>query len=80
MEPYLGQIQLFPYNFAPKNWLFCEGQLLPIAHNTALFAVLGTMYGGDGQTTFAVPDLRGKEPIPNLRYCIAVVGIFPSRN
>jgi microcystin-dependent protein len=80
MEPYLGQIQLFPYNFVPTAWAACEGQLLPIAQNTALFSLLGTTYGGDGHTTFALPDLRGKEPIPYLMYCIALTGIYPSRN
>ena len=80
MEPFLGQIQLFPYNFEPVNWAFCEGQLLPIAQNTALFSLLGTMYGGDGFTTFALPNLKGKEPEPNMHYCIALTGVFPSRN
>jgi microcystin-dependent protein len=80
MEYYLGQIQLFPYNFAPTYWAFCEGQLLPLAQYQDLFAVLGKTYGGDGQTTFALPDLRGKEPIPNLHYCIALIGVFPSEN
>jgi microcystin-dependent protein len=81
MEYYVGQIQLFPYNFAPKNWTFCEGQLLSLAQYLELFAVLGKTYGGDGQTTFALPDLRGKEPIPNLHYCIAILdGIPPSED
>jgi microcystin-dependent protein len=62
-EPYIGEIRLFPYNFAPRGWLFCQGQLLPIAANTALFSVLGTTYGGNGQTTFGLPDLRGRAPI-----------------
>lgn len=60
MEPFLGQIQLFGFNFAPRGWAFCNGQLLPIAQNTALFSLLGTYYGGDGRTTFALPDLRGR--------------------
>lgn len=59
-EPFLGQINIFPYNFAPRNWAFCQGQILSIAQNTALFALLGTTYGGNGQTTFALPDLRGR--------------------
>jgi microcystin-dependent protein len=62
-EPFLGQIMLVPYNFAPRGWAFCNGQLLPIAQNTALFSLLGTTYGGDGRTTFALPDLRGRVPI-----------------
>jgi microcystin-dependent protein len=62
-EPYLGEIRLFGTTFAPKGWAFCEGQILPIAQNQALFAILGTTYGGNGQTTFALPDLRGRVPI-----------------
>ncbi len=60
MDPFIGQIQAFGFNFAPKGWAFCDGQLLPIAQNTALFSLLGTTYGGDGRTTFALPDLRGR--------------------
>src|SRR5262245_9145276 len=63
MEPFLGMIVLFPYNFAPRGWAFCQGQILPIAQNTALFSLLGTTYGGNGQTTFGLPDLRGRVPI-----------------
>jgi len=59
-EPFLGEIRIFAGNFAPTGWALCEGQLLPIAQNTALFSVLGTTYGGNGQTTFALPDLRGR--------------------
>ena len=59
-EPFLGQLLLVPYNFAPQGWAFCQGQILPISQNTALFSLLGTMYGGNGQTTFALPDLRGR--------------------
>ena len=62
-EPFLGQIILVPYNFAPRGWAFCNGQILPIAQNTALFSLLGTTYGGNGQTTFALPDLRGRVAI-----------------
>ena len=62
-EPFLGQIQAFGFNFAPRGWAQCNGQLLPIAQNTALFALLGTMYGGNGQTTFGLPDLRGRSAI-----------------
>jgi len=60
MQPFLGQITLFPYNFAPNGWAFCQGQLLPISQNTALFSLLGTQFGGDGRSTFALPDLRGR--------------------
>ncbi|MDY7226284.1 phage tail protein [Hyalangium rubrum] len=62
-EPFLGEIRIFAGNFAPRGWAFCEGQLLSIAQNTALFSILGTTYGGNGQTTFALPDLRGRVPI-----------------
>ncbi|OYW73769.1 MAG: hypothetical protein B7Z37_20265 [Verrucomicrobia bacterium 12-59-8] len=63
MEPYLGQICLFPYNFVPANWAACEGQLMQIQQNTALFSLLGTVYGGDGRNTFALPDLRSRIPL-----------------
>ena len=62
-DPFLGELALVPYNFAPKGWALCHGQLLPINQNQALFALLGTTYGGNGQTTFALPDLRGRVPI-----------------
>ena len=62
-EPYLGQLMLVGFNFAPRNWAQCNGQILSIAQNTALFSLLGTTYGGNGQTTFALPDLRGRTPI-----------------
>jgi microcystin-dependent protein len=62
-EPYLGMIIIVPYNFAPRGWAFCAGQILAIAQNTALFSLLGTTFGGNGQTTFALPDLRGRYPI-----------------
>jgi len=63
MNPFIGEIILFGGNFAPRGWAFCNGQLLPIAQNTALFSILGTTYGGDGRTTFALPDLRGRAAI-----------------
>lgn len=63
MTPFLGEIVMFGGNFAPRGWAFCEGQLLPISQNQALFSILGTIYGGDGRTTFALPDLRGRVPI-----------------
>ena len=67
VKPFLGMIILVPYNFAPRGWAFCQGQLLPIAQNTALFSLLGTTYGGNGQTTFALPDLRGRVPNGRVR-------------
>lgn len=63
MDPFIGQIMMFAGNFAPRSWAFCNGQLLAISQNTALFSILGTTYGGDGRTTFALPDLRGRSPI-----------------
>ena len=60
MDPFLGEIRIMPYSFAPRGWLPCQGQLMSIAQNTALFSLLGTQYGGDGRTTFALPDLRGR--------------------
>jgi len=62
-QPYYGEIRIFAGNFAPVGWMFCEGQLLPISENETLFNLIGTTYGGDGQSTFALPDLRGRLPI-----------------
>jgi microcystin-dependent protein len=62
-EPFIGEIQVFAFQYAPKGWALCNGQLLPINQNQALFSLLGTTYGGDGRTTFALPDLRGRVPL-----------------
>src|SRR5438270_8056636 len=62
-EPFMGEIKIISWNFAPKGWAFCNGQFLPINQNQALFSLFGTMYGGNGQTTFALPDLRGRVPV-----------------
>lgn len=62
-EPFIGEIRMFGGNFAPRGWALCDGQILSIAQNTALFSLLGTTYGGNGQTTFALPDLRGRVPV-----------------
>lgn len=62
-DPFVGEIRMFGGNFAPRNWALCDGQLLAISQNDALFSLLGTIYGGDGRTTFALPDLRGRAPI-----------------
>jgi len=62
-QPYVGEIRLFAGNFAPLGWLFCDGSLLPISENEVLFQLIGTTYGGDGQSTFALPDLRGRIPL-----------------
>lgn len=62
-EPFVGEIRMFAGNFAPRGWAFCDGQLLAVSQNDALFSLLGTIYGGDGQTTFGLPDMRGRLPI-----------------
>ena len=63
MDPYVAEIRIFPFNFAPKGWAFCNGQLLPISQNTALFSLVGTTYGGDGKSTFGLPNLQGSAPM-----------------
>jgi microcystin-dependent protein len=62
-QPYVGEIRIFAGNFAPAGWMFCEGQLLPISENETLFQLIGTTYGGDGQSTFGLPDMRGRLPL-----------------
>ena len=62
-EPFLAEIRMVGFNFAPRGWAFCDGQILPINQNQSLYSLLGTTYGGDGQTSFALPDLRGRTPI-----------------
>lgn len=62
-DPFVAEIRIFPFNFAPKGWAWCDGQLMPISQNTALFSLLGTVYGGDGKSNFALPDLQGRAPM-----------------
>jgi microcystin-dependent protein len=62
-NPFVAEIRIFPFNFAPKGWAFCDGQILPLSQNTALFSLLGTTYGGDGKSNFALPDLQGAVPL-----------------
>jgi microcystin-dependent protein len=62
-DPFVAEIRIFPFNFAPRGWAWCDGQLLPLSQNTALFALLGTTYGGNGQSNFALPDLQGRAPM-----------------
>jgi microcystin-dependent protein len=62
-DPFVAEIRIFPFNFAPKGWAWCDGQLLPLSQNTALFSLLGTMYGGNGKSNFALPNLQGSTPI-----------------
>ena len=79
-EPYLGEISIFAGNYAPRGYAFCDGQVLKIADNAALFSLLGPTYGGDGKSTFALPDLKEAEKgLQGARYIIAVEGIYPSR-
>jgi microcystin-dependent protein len=63
VDPFVAEIRIFPFNFAPKGWAWCNGQILPISQNTALFSLLGTTYGGDGKSTFALPDMQGNSPM-----------------
>jgi microcystin-dependent protein len=63
MDPFVAEIRIFPFNFAPKGWAFCDGQLLPLSQNTALFSLLGTTYGGDAKTNFALPNMQGNAPM-----------------
>jgi microcystin-dependent protein len=79
MEPLMGQIQGFAFAWAPVGWMTCQGQLLQIAENSALFSLLGTEYGGDGRTTFGLPDLTEQSKSDGVNYCIAVMGVYPSR-
>ncbi len=79
MEPFVGAVELFAFDFAPRGWVPCAGQQVPVNVNAALFSVIGTQFGGDGRTTFGLPDLRGKAPIEGLQYCIAIQGIMPPR-
>src|SRR5438876_599539 len=63
MDPFVAKIRIFPFNFAPRGWAFCDGQILPISQNTALFSLLGTTYGGDGKSNFALPNMQGNAPM-----------------
>lgn len=78
-EAFIGEIRLFAFNYAPQNWAVCQGQLLQISQYQPLFALVGTTYGGDGRTTFALPNLQGAGPQGKGTWCIALQGIFPSR-
>ena len=81
MEPFVGEVSLLPYEFAPEEWMRCEGQLMPIAQHTALFSLIGNRFGGDGRTSFALPKMK---PLPTeggdkLGYFISIKGIYPRR-
>jgi microcystin-dependent protein len=79
MEGTIGEIRLFAGNFAPQNWLYCQGQVLPIRQNEVLFSIIGTFYGGDGKTNFALPNLPSPLPNTPMQYIICLQGIYPSR-
>ncbi len=79
MEEFIGNIKLYPYSFAPMYTLLCNGQLLNISTNQALFSLIGTTYGGNGTSNFAIPNMLGLEPIPGMNYYIITDGIYPTR-
>jgi microcystin-dependent protein len=81
-EPFLAEIKIIGFNFAPRGWAFCDGQILPINQNQSLYSLLGTTYGGDGRTSFALPDLRGRTPIHgSTRRRVSLTGLrqYPRR-
>ena len=80
MDPFIGQVQLFPFTFAMTGWSTCEGQIFTITQYQALYSLIGFTYGGDGRTTFAVPNLKGAEPLPGMKYYIALEGLYPPRS
>ncbi len=77
MNPYLGTVKLFATKYVPRGWMRCDGQLLQIEQNPSLYALLATTYGGDGRLTFALPDLQGKTPGPNLFYAMYAIPQYP---
>src|SRR6202142_4442599 len=80
-NPFVAEIRIFPFNFAPKGWAFCDGQILPISQNTALFSLLGTTYGGDGKSNFALPNLQGGFPIhPNSGQGPGLSSYYPAQS
>lgn len=80
MDCLLGQIELFPYTFAPMGWMSCEGQIISISQNQALYSLIGNTFGGNlQQNTFALPNLKGAEPLPQMKYYIATQGLYPQR-
>ncbi len=79
MEQFLGEIRLFPFDYAPEGWARCDGAVLCINQNQALYTLLSDTFGGDKKDTFALPNLKGKEPLAGTHYHIAVRGMYPSR-
>lgn len=80
MDYLLGQIALFPFNFVPQYWMACQGQLLNINSYSALYSLLGTQFGGNGSTTFGLPNLTNASPQSGMQYCICIAGIYPTRS
>jgi microcystin-dependent protein len=80
MDPLMGEIRLFAFDYAPLGWMRCDGSRLSPSQNAVLFFLIGTTYGGDGTTDFAIPDLRDKGPNDATHYCICVRGSFPQKN
>ena len=83
MDPYIGQIQLFPYNFEPRGWVLCDGRSMQIMHNQALYSLIGIIFGGNGTTEFKIPDLRNATPLATtnqMKYYIAIEGLYPMRS
>lgn len=79
MDYMIGEIQLFPYNFVPAYWAECNGQILQIMQNQALYSLIGIKFGGNGSSTFAVPNLNNSSPVNGMKYYIATAGIYPQR-
>lgn len=80
MEEFIGKIDLYPYNFTPMGMALCNGQILQVAQNNALYALIGNIYGGTPNQTFAIPNMLGLEPVPGLNYYIITEGMFPVRD
>ncbi len=78
--PIIGQIQLFAFPFAPMGWLSCDGQVLTVNQYQTVFSLIGFTYGGNGSTTFALPDLRNASPVPGMKYYFAMEGMYPQRS
>lgn len=77
---FIGDIELFPFNYAPAKWEKCEGQIMTIQSNPTLYSLIGDRFGGDGRTTFALPNLKDASPISGMHYCISMQGNYPPRN
>jgi microcystin-dependent protein len=79
MDPYIGMIILSGFDYNTQEYHLCDGTIMQVVQNQALFALIGNKYGGDGRTTFALPNMKGMEPTPGMEYYIAIYGLFPSR-